>query len=748
MKYKRIITGICVIVISLFSIFTLLSGCNNKVNYVTDINQLNDSKYTITVDPGSVAAQDAKKTFPNAKFLYNTTADSYLAVSQGIADAFVCGKVQMQYAIASDSLNDLIILDGVLNRAEVAAGINPKRADLAQGINSFFAEIKLDGTFDDMYNRWVVTADDTMPQIPKATNPTKTIRFGTSGQLVPLNYYGDNRELVGLDIELIKRLALYLNVDYTIETMGFDALISSLQSDRLDVVLSDLNVTEERKENIIFSEPYMFSETAVLVRKKTKSDEVVTSIDQLNGKTIGCAQGASYIPEIKKKYPDSAINEYNGYADMVMALKSKRIDAYISDEPMVRAQIKDIEGISFINELITHDRYGFMLNLNSVSLCADINTVIADLTQDGTLTTLREKWVLSNDEVSFDVSQPWDKPNGTLKVGFVNDACPFSYYYEEGVVGYDVELTYMIAERLGYGVELSPCDINDVINGVVSDKLDLAIGCMTYTPERAETMLFTDATYNSGTVAVIYSETVMQKGFFQKLGESFEKTFIRENRWKMILNGLLITLEISILTLVFGSLLGFGFSFLIRSKNKVVSKIFSAISKAIDGLPLLIILMVFYYIIFAKTPLSAIAIGVIGLSIDFANTVAGILNTGVDGVDKGQIEAAESMGYPKWKIFLKITFPQAAIQMFSQYVGSVVAMIKGTSIIGYITVIDLTKAGDIIRGLTYEAFFPLIAIALIYFLFAQLIAFLLKLIEKNIDPKRRKRQVRGVKTHD
>ena len=103
------------------------------------------------------------------------------------------------------------------------------------------------------------------------------------------------------------------------------------------------------------------------------------------------------------------------------------------------------------------------------------------------------------------------------------------------------------------------------------------------------------------------------------------------------------------------------------------------------------------------------------------------------------------MGYSKFQIFNKITFPQATRQMFSQYEAAVVALVKGTAIVGYITVEDLTKAVDIIRGRTYEAFFPLIVTAILYFLLACAFVLLLKRVDVRLDPKRRPRSVKGVR---
>jgi polar amino acid transport system substrate-binding protein len=278
----------------------------------------------------------------------------------------------------------------------------------------------------------------------------------------------------------------------------------------------------------------------------------------------------------------------------------------------------------------------------------------------------------------------------------------------------------------------------------------MAVGGLSITDERKEMLLFSTPVCSSGTVAVLYDGTAVAQdvGFFTKVKESFERTFITESRWKLIVDGLVVTIEIAVASLIIGCVLGFLFSALLRSKNKFIKGLSNAFSTLLDGMPIVITLMIFYYLIFNKTPLPATVIGILAFSLDFANVVAGLLNTGISAVDKGQLEAAESMGYTRWQTFKKITFPQAASQMIGQFNGAVIGLIKGTAVVGYIAVQDLTKAGDVIRSRTYEAFFPLIAIAVIYFVIAHLLVAIIKRFEIKLDFKRRPRKVKGVETDD
>ena len=120
----------------------------------------------------------------------------------------------------------------------------------------------------------------------------------------------------------------------------------------------------------------------------------------------------------------------------------------------------------------------------------------------------------------------------------------------------------------------------------------------------------------------------------------------------------------------------------------------------------------------------------------------------VGSVERGQTEAAYALGYTKNKTFFRIIFPQAMTIFLPSYCGQAVELIKATAVVGYVAVNDLTKMGDIIRSNTYEAFFPLIATAVIYFLLTWLLSLALKLLKLRFEPKRRSKEdiLKGVKT--
>ena len=212
----------------------------------------------------------------------------------------------------------------------------------------------------------------------------------------------------------------------------------------------------------------------------------------------------------------------------------------------------------------------------------------------------------------------------------------------------------------------------------------------------------------------------------------------------MILSGLGVTALIALGAALLGTALGFGLCLLRRSRNRILSGVTAAFIRLIQGIPVLVLLMVLFYVVFAGARLDGIVVSILGFSINFGVYVAEMIRTGINAVDPGQWEAAAALGFGRVKTFTKIIAPQALRHTLPVYKGEFISMVKMTSVVGYIAVQDLTKVTDLIRSRTFEAFFPLILTAVLYFLLAWILTSLLSVVERRIDPKRRRRAVKGV----
>ena len=203
--------------------------------------------------------------------------------------------------------------------------------------------------------------------------------------------------------------------------------------------------------------------------------------------------------------------------------------------------------------------------------------------------------------------------------------------------------------------------------------------------------------------------------FLQKLYD----TFIVDNRWQYLTNGLKTTLIITVFAVMIGMLLGFLVAVIRATHDKTGRlKILNFISKmyltVIRGTPVMVQLLIIYYVIFASVRIDKTLVGILAFGINSGAYVAEIVRSGIMSIDNGQFEAGASLGLNYSKTMLYIIIPQAFKNVLPALANECIVLLKETSVAGYIALEDLTKGGDIIRSVTYEAFLPLIAVALIY----------------------------------
>lgn len=220
--------------------------------------------------------------------------------------------------------------------------------------------------------------------------------------------------------------------------------------------------------------------------------------------------------------------------------------------------------------------------------------------------------------------------------------------------------------------------------------------------------------------------------------DDFYKTVIFDERYKLILEGLKNTILIAIGALIIGILLGSIISIVKytnkeRGKFKLLSKIFDIYVNIIRGTPSVLQLMIMYYVIFKTSTIDSVIVGIIAFGINSSAYVAEILRSGFDSIDDGQVEAGLSLGLNFRQVLRYIIIPQAVKVSLPSMGNEFVTLIKETAIAGYIGIEDLTKASDIIASRTYDYFFPLVLVALIYLVLTSVISKLLKKMERKLN---------------
>ena len=233
-------------------------------------------------------------------------------------------------------------------------------------------------------------------------------------------------------------------------------------------------------------------------------------------------------------------------------------------------------------------------------------------------------------------------------------------------------------------------------------------------------------------------ETTSSTNFIDNFVDSFKKTFIVEDRYLFFLEGLGYTLIISFFAIILGLFLGVLTS-VIRDYNretghlKILSKLCDIYVYIIRGTPTLLQLMILYYIIFKSFNIAPIIIGILTFGINSGAYVSEIFRAGFEGIDKGQREASRTLGLNYYKTIRYVIFPQALAKIFPALGNEVITLVKETSIAGYVGIIELIKASDIISSRTYNYFFPLIVSALIYLFLTFLLSKIMKVIERKLN---------------
>ena len=207
--------------------------------------------------------------------------------------------------------------------------------------------------------------------------------------------------------------------------------------------------------------------------------------------------------------------------------------------------------------------------------------------------------------------------------------------------------------------------------------------------------------------------------WFVGLGERFVANFIAGNQWKYLADGLVTTLTITFFALLIGVIIGF-ITALVRTTHDKTGKLgfLNAIAKlyltVIRGTPVVVQLLIIYFVIFSSVNIGKTIVAVIAFGLNSGAYVAEIFRSGIMSIDIGQTEAGRSLGLTYGQTMRKIILPQALKNVLPALGNEFIVLLKETSVSGYIALQDLTKGGDIIRSRTYDAFMPLIAVALIY----------------------------------
>lgn len=441
----------------------------------------------------------------------------------------------------------------------------------------------------------------------------------TNAEFAPFEYKdGDN--LVGIDMDIARKIAERLGAELRVTDVSFDALPLELNGGNCDFVIAGMSYSEDKAQNADFSIPYFDAKQAIIV----PHDSDIGSSSQLHGKKIGVHLGTTGDIYCTENFKDCEIVRYSKGTEAILDMIHSRVDVVVIDDLPARMLADKNRGqVKILDEHLFEEQYRVVVAKGNSDLLSVINVILKELKDDG------------------------------------------------------------------------------VIDEIVS----------TYSSE----------TSNCG------------QGFFGLIYSGL----IYKNRYNNIIEGLLNTLQITCGALIIGVIIGSLIAAINLSKSKRwVPKILKILANfyltVIRGTPIVVQLFVIYYLIFVSTDISKIAVAMIAFGINSGAYLGVVLHSGILSIDAGQYEAARSLGLSNRQAMSKIVIPQALKNVVATLCNEFIALIKETSVAGFIGIMDLSRAGDIIRTQTLDPVVPLLTVALIYLLLVMIISWFMSLVERRL----------------
>ena len=728
---------------------------------MTSIDQFNGKK--IGSATGTTYDVIVRRRLPDVTFsYYNTYSDMVAAMQSGKIAAFACDEPVLRNIMAEN--DQVTMMPEYLDTFEFGFIFpkNKKGSALCGQMSEFIREVWDGGELEKLEKKWLGGNMDgaEMPDIESLSGENGTLTLAIDALNAPFDFMR-GKQYAGYEVELALRFCERYGYALTIRNMDFDAVLTSVQTNKAAFGAATISITEERKQSVLFSEPHFSGGTVLAVLKAQEgvagaADESsrvpqYQSFADLSGKRVSMVTGAPFEELIRSKVPDvGEFSYYSTMADMLQALRSEKTDAILLNNAVSQLAVNRNSDFAQFPQSLQDGVFGMAFAKGDPQ--KDVWQAAYDSIPKETLQAAWEKWTGADETLKVLPEQDWPGRNGTVQVAACDTLEPMSYAGEGGELkGFDLEIVLMMAREMDVHIEFVGMELSAVLSYVQAGKALFGVGSIIATDERRESVDFID--YHPAAFVLVVraaGETAERTSFLDGVKSSFYKTFIRENRWQLFVKGVTNTLIITLLSILCGTLLGFIVFMLCRNGNPAANLITRFCLWLVQGMPMVVLLMILYYIIFGSVAINGIIVAVIGFTLTFGASVYGLLKMGVGAVDGGQYEAAYALGYSNRRTFFRIILPQALPHVLPAYRGEIVGLIKATAVVGYIAVQDLTKMGDIVRSRTYEAFFPLIAVTVIYFLLEGLLRLAVSRVTVNLDPRRRKPGdiLKGVKTDD
>jgi polar amino acid transport system substrate-binding protein len=497
------------------------------------------------------------------------------------------------------------------------------------------------------------------------------------------------------------------------------------------------------KRNLIFALLSFLAALCLLTAcsSRSEAEQIYFSPSDLEGRRVGVGMGYGADVTVSN-LGIFEISRYLSASDLPIALKAGNIDAFAMEKSEAELISGEIPGLVILPEILGPENYVAVSAKDDKILAEELDAAITIIINSSVYPEMKERW-LSGD---LNAAYMPDIPKGTgekLVAAISSEYMPFEYFGEGGErLGFDIELILRIGALLDREIVFYETAFTSLFLAVDSGYADFIICVIDDKPALHEKYAVSRPYYDNVIVMVVLGEQQEQAVITERMISSFNNHLVVEKRYTYVLEGLLNTLIIFAVAAIFGTLLGALLCAMIRGKQIILHKTALFYVRVMQGTPIIVLLLFITYVALAGSGMDTVLTAGLAFSLYFSAKASEIFRAGLDSVDKGQIEASKAMGLSGWQTYRLVLVPQASILSLPVYCADMVEMLKLTSVVGYVGVMDLTYAVEIIRSRTYEASFPLLLETVLYIILTTILTRLFMILSAKIDPLKKARRIR------
>ncbi|MBR4254030.1 MAG: transporter substrate-binding domain-containing protein [Lentisphaeria bacterium] len=695
---------------------------------------------------GSKYAADCKDLLPDTKFILAENRESACALL--ISNKIDSMLMEEPLARSCIAMFPEIQIASIVKRESYSFAL-PQQSPLYRSVNRIIAELKDTGELVNLAAKWC-SAEPGKQEFEKlfdhddVPRVNGVLRYATTPGATPLCFMGADGSFLGLEIEIMRRAAHDFGMEFQVIPAPHEMLFDLLRSGQVDVVGGMLTPDADNTDGIEFSEAY-YEGGATIVTNIPHGEYVfgITKLNQLAGKRIGVLPFTYAAAQLDEKLPDAIPFYCSQERDLFYLLGTDKIDALIISEPRSRAYLPLFPQFIQIPEFVTRTDYSFFFSTGKRPLCEAFSRQIRTMKKNGMLNGLQNKWLSPTGAQASLPQAAGDAPNGVLRMGVIVNREPFSFMHDEKFAGYDLETAQRAAAAMGFLVEFVRLNSEEFEQALTNGLVDFGASEISEKTTSSGKLIYSEPHYNGGLIIVVQDKKKARpvhmalipqiKFFLKEQAFSLHRSLWKDNHMRKIFDGFRRTLIITAAAVFFGTILGIPLCMLRQSKRKRYSIPADIVCALLYNIPILILLMGMYYVVLRRFGFRPMVAAIVIFILRFMAASCRLYMITLQHIGGVQLDAARALCLRRMTFFRRVILPQAAAFLAKPFREEIIRLVELTTVVGYISVWDLTKTIDWIRGRTYESFFPIAFATLLYFLLSMCLIAAISLLSKRFE---------------